>query len=266
MKKSIAVIASVMLTAVVLAGCSGQGTQSSISSSALKTVSAKSEADSKAVSETEEASKVSKATGSSEASKATDSSEASKATGSSEASKTTGSSEVSEASETTGSSEASKTTGSSEVSKTTGSSEVSEVSKTTGSSEVSEVSETVSLPDGTYRVKFNTDSSMFHANEASEGFGTLNVENGEMTLHVSLASKGIVNLFPGTAEDAQKEGAVLLQPTTDTVTYKDGMTEEVYGFDIPVPAIGEEFDCALIGKKGVWYDHKVSVTDPEIMG
>ena len=24
----------------------------------------------------------------------------------------------------------------------------------------------------------------------------------------------------------------------------------------------DEFDCALIGTKGVWYDHKVSVSDP----
>ena len=35
-----------------------------------------------------------------------------------------------------------------------------------------------------------------------------------------------------------------------------------YGFDVPVPAIGEEFDLALVGKKGTWYDHKVIVTDP----
>ena len=41
------------------------------------------------------------------------------------------------------------------------------------------------------------------------------------------------------------------------------MTEEVYGFDIPVPALEEEFDLALIGTKGNWYDHKVCVTNPE---
>ena len=41
------------------------------------------------------------------------------------------------------------------------------------------------------------------------------------------------------------------------------MTEEVYGFDIPVPAIDEEFDLALIGKKNKWYDHKVKVTNPQ---
>ena len=118
------------------------------------------------------------------------------------------------------------------------------------------------LEDGTYTALFNTDSSMFHVNEANEGKGVLTVEGGQMTIHVSLASKGILNLFVGTAEDAQKEGAVFLEPTTDTVEYKDGTSEEVYGFDIPVPAIGEEFDCALVGEKGTWYDHKVSVTEP----
>ena len=119
------------------------------------------------------------------------------------------------------------------------------------------------LADGVYTADFNTDSSMFHANEACEGKGTLTVKDGEMTIHVSLASTSILNLFPGLKEDAQKEGAVLLQPTTDTVTYSDGLSEEVYGFDIPVPALDEEFDVALIGKKGVWYDHKVSVSNPE---
>ena len=119
------------------------------------------------------------------------------------------------------------------------------------------------LADGVYTADFDTDSSMFHANEACNGKGTLTVQDGEMTIHVSLVSKTILNLFPGLAEDAQKDGAVLLQPTTDTVTYSDGLSEEVYGFDIPVPALDTEFDLALIGTKGVWYDHKVSVSYPE---
>ena len=119
------------------------------------------------------------------------------------------------------------------------------------------------LADGVYTADFDTDSSMFHANEACDGKGTLTVRDGSMTIHVSLASTSIVNLFPGLAEDAQKDGAALLQPTTDTVTYSDGLSEEVYGFDIPVPALDTEFDLALIGKKGVWYDHKVSVSNPE---
>ena len=119
------------------------------------------------------------------------------------------------------------------------------------------------LEDGTYTAEFKTDSGMFHVNEANDGKGTLTVKDGKMTIHVSLVSKNIVNLFEGTSEDAQKDGAELLQPTTDTVTYSDGMSEEVYGFDIPVEAIDEEFDLALIGKKNKWYDHKVKVTNPQ---
>lgn len=116
--------------------------------------------------------------------------------------------------------------------------------------------------DGVYTADFDTDSNMFHVNEACDGKGTLTVKDGKMTIHVSLVSKSILNLFVGTAEDAQKDGAEILEPTTDSVTYSDGYTEEVYGFDIPVPALDEEFDVALIGKKGKWYDHKVSVSNP----
>ena len=118
------------------------------------------------------------------------------------------------------------------------------------------------LADGTYVATFTTDHGMFHVNDANNDKGSLTVKDGQMTIHVSLQSKKIVNLYLGTAEDAQKEGAELLQPTTDKVVYSDGYEDEVYGFDIPVPAIGEEFDCALIGTKGKWYDHKVMVSDP----
>ena len=90
------------------------------------------------------------------------------------------------------------------------------------------------IEDGTYTAEFKTDSTMFHVNEANEGKGTLTVEDGKMTIHISLVSKNIVN----------------------------GTTEEVYGFDVPVPALDEEFDLALIGTKGKWYDHKVSVSNP----
>ena len=142
---------------------------------------------------------------------------------------------------------------------------------TVAPTEISEPAETVStvtaedksqLPEGGYAAEFSTDSSMFHVSEACDGKGTLTVKDGVMTIHISLGSKKILNLYPGLAEDAAKDGAVLLEPTTDTVTYSDGMTEEVYGFDVPVPVIGEEFDLALIGTKGKWYDHKVKVSDP----
>ena len=119
-----------------------------------------------------------------------------------------------------------------------------------------------SLEDGVYKAKFTTDSSMFHVNETLDDIGVLTVKDGQMTIHVTLAGDGIVNLFPGTAEEAQAEGAELLSPTEDTVTYEDGTEETVNGYDIPVSVIGEEFDLALLGKKGKWYDHKVMVSDP----
>lgn len=125
-----------------------------------------------------------------------------------------------------------------------------------------QMQKTVELPDGIYTAEFMTDSSMFRVNETCEGKGTMIVENGEMTIHITLGSKKILNLYPGLAEGAAKEGAKLLLPTEDTVTYSDGMTEEVYGFDVPVPMLETEFDLALIGTKGKWYDHKVSVYNP----
>lgn len=118
------------------------------------------------------------------------------------------------------------------------------------------------LEDGTYEAEFKTDSGMFHVNEANDGKGVLTVKNGQMSIHISLTSKNIVNLFVGKAADAKKDGAELLQPTTDTVTYDDGTTEEVNGFDVPVKALDKDFDLALIGTKGKWYDHTVSVTNP----
>ena len=121
---------------------------------------------------------------------------------------------------------------------------------------------TATLADGVYSADFNTDSSMFHVNEANDGKGELTVLDGVMTIHISMPSKKIVNLFPGTAADALKAGAAILTPTVDTVTYSDGTTEEVYGFDVVVPALDEEFALALIGTKGNWYDHMVSVSNP----
>ncbi|MBR6478075.1 MAG: sirohydrochlorin cobaltochelatase [Lachnospiraceae bacterium] len=111
-----------------------------------------------------------------------------------------------------------------------------------------------------YQAKFDTDSSMFGLNEVCGGKGVLTVVGGKLYIHVTLKSKSVLNLFPGLAADAQKEGAAILQPTLDVVTYDDGTKEEVYGFDVPVPYLDKEFDLALVGTKGTWYDHKVSVS------
>ena len=127
----------------------------------------------------------------------------------------------------------------------------------------SEPAAEAALPDGVYTADFDTDSSMFHANEANDGKGTLTVKDGQMTLHVSLVSKKIVNLYVGMAADAEAHEGDWLQPTTDTVTYSDGTSEEVYGYDIPVAAVDEDFQLALLGTKGKWYDHTVSIRNAE---
>ena len=119
------------------------------------------------------------------------------------------------------------------------------------------------LPDGVYTADFETDSSMVHANEACDGKGTLTVKDGQMTFHVSLASKKIVNLYLGSAADADANKADWLLPTTDTVTYSDGTTEEVYGYDIPLTAVDEDFALAILGTKGKWYDHTVCVANAQ---
>ena len=142
-------------------------------------------------------------------------------------------------------------------------SSVAESAVSETASESAAASSARTLEDGTYTAEFDTDSSMFHVNEASDGKGTLTVENGQMTLHISLQSKKIVNLYVGMAADAPDHEADWLQPTTDTVTYSDGTSEEVYGFDVPVEALDTDFQLAILGTKGKWYDHTVSVRNVE---
>ena len=153
-------------------------------------------------------------------------------------------------------------TGCGAASSTASSAAGSEVASSVASSAASETA-AAALPDGVYTAEFDTDSGMFHANEACDGKGTLTVENGTMTFHVSLASKKIVNLYVGMAADADANKADWLLPTTDTVTYSDGTSEEVYGYDIPVAAVDEDFQLALLGTKGKWYDHTVSIRNAE---
>ena len=142
-------------------------------------------------------------------------------------------------------------------------SSVAESAVSGAASESAAASSARALEDGTYTAEFDTDSSMFHVNEAGDGKGTLTVEDGQMTLHISLQSKKIVNLYVGMAADAPDHEADWLQPTTDTVTYSDGTSEEVYGFDVPVEALDTDFQLAILGTKGKWYDHTVSVRNVE---
>ena len=142
---------------------------------------------------------------------------------------------------------------------------VTEINSETSVEETAEetVEETEApLADGVYSAKFEPDSSMFRVNETCDDKGILTVENGQMTLHITMRSENIVNLYLGLVKDAQNSDE-LIEPTKEEVTYSDGSTETVNAFDVPVPYLDKEFDLALIGKKGVWYDHKVVVTDVE---
>ena len=118
------------------------------------------------------------------------------------------------------------------------------------------------LDNGTYVVTFLSDHSMFHVNDANNDKGILTVKDGEMTVHVSLQSKKIVKLFYGNKEDAQKEGADLIEPSVDLIDYGDGYTSEVYGFDVPVPYLDEPFEVSILGTHDNWYTHNVTVSDP----
>ena len=142
-------------------------------------------------------------------------------------------------------------------------SSVAESAVSEAASESAAASSARALEDGIYTAEFDTDSSMFHVNEADNGKGMLTVKDGQMTIHIRLASTHIVNLYVGMAADAPDHEADWLQPTTDTVTYSDGTSEEVYGFDVPVEALDTDFQLAILGTKGKWYDHTVSVRNVE---
>ena len=142
-------------------------------------------------------------------------------------------------------------------------SSASQSGESVSASQASQPSQAPALEKGTYSVQIETDSTMFHINEADKGLGELTVSDDGMTVHIRLASKKITVLYAGLAEQAQADEAGWIQPSTDTVTYDDGYTEEVYGFDVPVPALDEPFDVAILGSKGNWYDHKVTVSSPK---
>lgn len=119
------------------------------------------------------------------------------------------------------------------------------------------------LPDGVYTVDVATDGGMFRLNEVSEGKGTLTVENGRMTAHITLSGTGFSKLFAGSAEDAQKDGADVIDAVKDSVTYPDGFADTANGFDIPVAALDEDLPFAAMGKKsGSWFDHTIRVSNP----
>ena len=119
------------------------------------------------------------------------------------------------------------------------------------------------LADGVYTVDVTTDGGMFKLSEAVEGKGTLTVKDGQMTVHFTLSGKGFTQVFVGSAEDAQKEGAAVIDAVEDTLNFSDGTTDTANGFDVPVEELNETFALAAMGKKSAkWYDHTLCVSNP----
>ena len=119
------------------------------------------------------------------------------------------------------------------------------------------------LADGVYTVDVATDGGMFKLSEAVEGKGTLTVKDGKMTVHFTLSGKGFSQVFVGSAEDAQKDGAAVIDAVEDTLNFSDGTTDTANGFDVPVEELNVEFALAAMGKKSAkWYDHTLCVSNP----
>ena len=119
------------------------------------------------------------------------------------------------------------------------------------------------LADGVYTVDVTTDGGMFKLSEAVDGKGTLTVKDGKMTVHFTLSGKGFTQVFVGSAEDAQKDGAAVIDAVEDTLNFSDGTTDTANGFDVPVEELNVEFSLAAMGKKSAkWYDHTLCVSNP----
>lgn len=119
------------------------------------------------------------------------------------------------------------------------------------------------LADGVYTVDVATDDGMFKLSEATEGKGTLTVKDGKMTVHFTLSGTGFSQVFVGSAEDAHKDGAAVIDAVEDTLNFSDGTTDTANGFDVPVEELNVEFALAAMGKKSAkWYDHTLCVSNP----
>lgn len=109
------------------------------------------------------------------------------------------------------------------------------------------------IPNGTYDIKVDTDSSMFRA-ESCE----LTVENGTYTAALSLPGEGFSRLYYGSAEEAAQAG--------DDQIYDYHLNDEgKYTFDIPVASLDKELPIAAFGhRRDTWYDHTITFHAPEL--
>lgn len=118
------------------------------------------------------------------------------------------------------------------------------------------------LEDGWYIAEFKTSSNELQQSESRHGKGMFYVENGMGSIRLSLTDVSVQKLFQGTAEDAKKAGAQLL----DLKDQKTGNGIPVRTGSLTVPYLDKEFDCAVLEADGSWSDHKVMVSNPTTEG
>lgn len=104
------------------------------------------------------------------------------------------------------------------------------------------------IKDGTYEVEMESSSSMFRIVKAE-----LTVENGSMTVVMTLSGTGYLKLYMGTGEEALNAGEESYIPYVEDA-------EGAYTYTIPVEALDVEFECtAYSKKKETWYDRQLVV-------
>ena len=84
----------------------------------------------------------------------------------------------------------------------------------------------------------------------------LTAKDGKMSAVLTLSGTGYGYLYMGTKEEA------VSADQSSWIPYQVN-EEGKYTYTVPVEALDKEFDLAIIGTKQKWYDHKVSVSDPQ---
>ena len=109
----------------------------------------------------------------------------------------------------------------------------------------------VSLPNGEYSVKVDTDSSMFRVE-----YCTLKAEDGTYQATIALGGEGFSRLYFGTAEEAKSATEGVYDYHLDDLGK--------YTFDIPVEALDKELTIAAYGqRRDTWYDHTITFQAPD---
>ena len=99
------------------------------------------------------------------------------------------------------------------------------------------------LKDGTYPVKVDSSSSMFHITDC-----VLTVSGDHLTAVLTMGGTGYLYVYPGTAEEAAAA------PESDYIPFTEN-ADGIHTFEIPVAALNENVFCAAFSKnREQWYD------------